>query len=76
MTFRLGGVTVLENDVVSLELYGRRGTVRAAYTVPNGPSFGMFITPNGESIAFIGTDPQAIRCLTLLGGVTQVEQRR
>jgi hypothetical protein len=28
-----------------------------SYTVPNGPSFGLFIAPNGEVIATIATAP-------------------
>jgi len=58
VTFSLGGVTVLENVSAPFSY-----TVNADCTgsltvnVPNGPSFGMFIAPNGESFASIATAP-------------------
>ena len=56
VTFRLGGVTVLENEVSSLS-YTVNGDCTGSFTVLNGPSFGMFIAPDGESIATISTAP-------------------
>ncbi len=54
----MNGVTVLENEVVPLSY-----TVNADYTgrytvlILGGPSFSIFIAPNGEAIASISTDP-------------------
>ena len=55
VTFRLGGVTVLENSVAP-QLYGQCGLYGQLHSA-NGPSFGLFIAPDGESIATISTDP-------------------
>jgi hypothetical protein len=58
VTFRVNGVTVLKNQVVPISY-----TVNADCTgtitvlIPGGPSFGIFIAPNGEAIATIATDP-------------------
>jgi len=57
VTFRLGGVTVLENSVAPIS-YTVNSDCTGSYTVQNGgPSFGLFIAPDGESIAAISTDP-------------------
>ena len=56
VTFRLGGETVLENEVVSLS-YTVNADCTGSLTVTDGPSFGLFIAPNGESIAIITTAP-------------------
>jgi hypothetical protein len=58
VTFRVNGVTVLENEVVPIS-YTVNADCTGTYTVliPGGPSFGMFIAPNGEAIATIATDP-------------------
>lgn len=55
-TARINGETVLENAVIDSS-YTVNPDCTGTYTVPNGPSNGMFIAPNGEAIAFIGTDP-------------------
>jgi len=60
VTFRLGGATVFSNSSIPISC-----TVNAdctgSYTVASGPptfpSFGLFIAPDGESIAVITTDP-------------------
>ena len=58
VTLRVNGVTVLKNAVVPISY-----TVNADCTgtitvlVPGGPSFAIFIAPDGESIATIATDP-------------------
>lgn len=58
VTLRVNGATVLKNAVVPISY-----TVNADCTgtitvlVPGGPSFGMFIAPNGEAIATIAADP-------------------
>ena len=36
-------------------------TVPVSFTVTDGPTFGMFIAPNGESIAPTTTDPPGNR---------------
>jgi hypothetical protein len=57
VTFRLGGVTVLENSVAPIS-YTVNSDCTGSYTVQNGgPSFGLFIAPDGESIAAISTAP-------------------
>jgi hypothetical protein len=56
VTFRLGGETVLENEVSPLT-YTVNPDCTGSFTVTNGPSFGMFIAPDGASIASIATDP-------------------
>jgi hypothetical protein len=56
VTFRLGGVTVLENEVTPIT-YTVNADCTGSFTVPNGPSFGLFIAPDGESIASIATEP-------------------
>jgi hypothetical protein len=56
VTFRLGGVTVLENEVTPIT-YTVNADCTGSFTVPNGPSFGLFIAPNGEAIATIATAP-------------------
>jgi hypothetical protein len=56
VTFRLGGITVLENEVVPIS-YTVNADCTGTLTVLNGPSFGIFIAPNGEAIASIATDP-------------------
>jgi hypothetical protein len=58
VTLRVNGVTVLKNAVVPISY-----TVNADCTgtitvlVPGGPSFGIFIAPDGEAIATIAADP-------------------
>ena len=58
VTLRVNGVTVLRNTVVPISY-----TVNADCTgtitvlVPGGPHFDMFVAPNGDAIATIGTDP-------------------
>ena len=60
VTLRIGGVTVLKNEVVSIS-YTVNADCTGSYTVESGPpmfpSFGLFIAPDGESIAVITTDP-------------------
>jgi hypothetical protein len=56
VTFRLGGVTVLENSVAPLS-YTVNADCTGSFTVQGGPSFGLFIAPDGESIATIATAP-------------------
>src|SRR5262245_46228882 len=56
VTFRLGGETVLENEVIPLS-YTVNPDCTGSFTVTNGPSFGLFIAPNGESFAEISTAP-------------------
>jgi hypothetical protein len=60
VTVRLGGVTILTNQHIPFT-YSVKKDCTGSYTteVPNGPSpsFGLFIAPDGESIAVITTDP-------------------
>jgi hypothetical protein len=56
VTFRLGGETVLENEVIPLS-YTVNPDCTGSFTVTNGPSFGIFLAPNGESFAEITTAP-------------------
>jgi len=57
VTFRLGGETVLENEVGLLS-YTVNADCTGSLTETNGPSFGLFIAPDGESFAEISTAPQ------------------
>jgi hypothetical protein len=54
VTFRLGGITVLENEVTPIS-YTINADCMGSFTVPNGPSFDLFIAPDGEAIATIAT---------------------
>ena len=56
VTFTLGGATVFSNSAIPIT-YTVNADCTGNYTVPNGPSFGLFIAPNGESIASIATAP-------------------
>jgi hypothetical protein len=57
VTFRLGGETVLENEAIPLS-YTVNADCTGSFTVTNGPSFGIFLAPDGESFAEITTAPQ------------------
>jgi hypothetical protein len=59
VTFRINGETVLENQVFPIS-YTVNADCTGAYTVPNGPSFGIFIAPTGEELITIGTDLGAV----------------
>ena len=88
VTVRVGGETILENAHIPFS-YTVNADCTGSYTtqVPQGPSpsFGLFIAPDGESIAVITTDQMAIRPLTSLrechasstvqgqGGSTRIE---
>ena len=56
VTFTLGGATALSNSVNPIT-YTVNADCTGSFTVLNGPSFGLFIAPDGESIATIATDP-------------------
>jgi hypothetical protein len=58
VTFRINGVTVLENQAVPIS-YTVNADCTGRYTalIPGGPSFNLFIAPDGESIATIARDP-------------------
>jgi hypothetical protein len=56
VTFRLGGATVFSNSVTPIS-YTVNADCTGSLTVPNGPSFDLFIAPDGDSIATIATDP-------------------
>ena len=58
VTFTIGGEIVLENVVAPIS-YVVNADCTGAYTVlvPNGPSFDLFIAPDGEQFAIIATAP-------------------
>ena len=56
VTFRVGGAVVLENVVAPIS-YTVNADCTGTLSVFGGPSFGMFVSPDGESIASIATDP-------------------
>ena len=56
VTVRVGSEIVLENFVTPIS-YTVNADCTGSYTVPNGPSFDLFIAPNGEAIARIATAP-------------------
>src|SRR5262249_51009300 len=57
VTFRLGGVAALENAVAPLS-YTVNADCTGSLTVQGGPSFSIFIAPDGESFSEISTAPQ------------------
>jgi hypothetical protein len=56
VTFRVGGIVVLEN-VVSPLSYTVNADCTGTITVVNGPSFDIFIAPDGSEFAEIATAP-------------------
>ncbi len=56
VTFRLGGTTVFSNSVIPIT-YTVNADCTGSFTVLDGPSFDLFIAPDGESIASISTAP-------------------
>jgi len=56
VTFRVGSKILLENFVSPIS-YTVNADCTGRYTVPNGPSFDLFIAPTGNSIATIATTP-------------------
>jgi hypothetical protein len=58
VTLRVNGEVVLENVEVPLS-YTVNADCTGTYTVliDDGPSFGMFIAPDGEEVAMISTNP-------------------
>src|SRR5262245_40468755 len=56
VTFRRNGVTLLENFVTPTS-YTVDADCTGSITVTDGPTFGIFIAPNGESFAEIVTAP-------------------
>ena len=58
VTLRVNGATVLQNAVVPIS-YTVNANCTGTLTVliPGGPSFGMFVAPNGDAIATIAADP-------------------
>ena len=58
VTVRVNGAIVLENVVVPIS-YTVNANCTGTYTVliDDGPTFGIFIAPNGQEIATISTDP-------------------
>ena len=56
VTFRIGGVIVLEN-LVSPTVYTVNADCAGTITVSNGPSFDIFIAPDGSQFGSIATAP-------------------
>ena len=58
VTFTVGGVIALDKAIVPIS-YTVNADCTGAYTVlvPNGPSFELFIAPDGEQFAIIATAP-------------------
>jgi hypothetical protein len=56
VTFRVGGVIVLENAVAPTS-YTVNADCTGTLSMLGGPSFGIFVSPDGEAIASIATDP-------------------
>jgi hypothetical protein len=56
VTLRVGGAIVLENAVVPIS-YTVNADCTGTLSVHGGPSFGVFVSPDGEAIASIATDP-------------------
>jgi len=56
VTVRVGSTIVLENFVTPTS-YTVNANCTGTLTVPNGPSFDLFIAPNGDEISTIATAP-------------------
>ena len=56
VTFRVGGTIMLEN-VVAPTSYTVNPDCTGTLSVLGGPSFGIFVSPDGEAVASIATDP-------------------
>jgi hypothetical protein len=56
VTFRVGGNVVLEN-VVSPITYTVKADCTGTITVVNGPSFDIYVAPDGSEFARIATGP-------------------
>jgi hypothetical protein len=56
VTFEIGGAIVLEN-VTAPTFYTVNADCTGKYTVLNGPSFDLFIAPDGTEFAWIATAP-------------------
>jgi hypothetical protein len=56
VTFNLGGAIVLEN-MPNQFTYTLNADCTGTYTVANGPSFDIFVAPDGEQYASIATAP-------------------
>ena len=56
VTVRIGTTIVLENFVTPFT-YTVNADCTGSQTVTNGPTFGLFIAPDGEEFAAIATDP-------------------
>jgi len=56
VTFRVGGAIVLEN-IVAPTSYTVNADCTGTLSVFGGPSFGMFVSPDGEAVVSIATDP-------------------
>ena len=67
MTVRVGTTIVLENFVTPTS-YTVNENCTGTLTVPNGPSFDMFIALNGDFISTISTAPPG-------NYVSRIEQR-
>jgi hypothetical protein len=67
VTVRVGSEIVLENFVTPFT-YTVNPDCTGSSSVPDGPSFGLFIAPNGDAIAVISTAPPG-------NYVSRIEQR-
>ncbi len=56
LTFRLDGQTVFENQVAPFT-YTVNPDCTGSLSVKDGPTFGMFIAPDGDSFAEVATAP-------------------
>lgn len=56
LTFRLDGQTVFENQVAPFT-YTVNPDCTGSFSVTDGPTFGMFIAPNGDSFGEVSTAP-------------------
>jgi len=57
VTLRVNGITVLRNLLVSISYTVNADCTGTITVLPGGPHFDIFIAPDGDAIALIGTDP-------------------
>jgi hypothetical protein len=59
VTFLVNGIIVPVTSPIPVT-YTLNSDCTGTYTVLNGPNFDIFVSPNGEELAVIGTDPGVV----------------
>ena len=59
MTFLVNGIIVPVTSPIAVT-YTLNSDCTGTYTVVNGPAFDIFVSPNGDELAAIATDPGVV----------------